>query len=362
MKIAIFHNYLDNIGGAEKVGLTLARELHADVYTTSIDTEKIATMGFADVLPRIYSIGTVPKNPPFRQQLAFLRFRFFKPKKQYDLYIIDGDWAMSGAVRNSPSIWYVHSPIREIWDLYKYTRKNTVPLLLRPAFDMWVLLNRLFNKRYAKCVTQLVCNSQNTQKRVKKFLKQNATVIYPPIATPKIKSSKGTYWLAVNRLISHKRVEVQLKAFAKLPQEKLIIVGSYEKGANHFESYRKKIEALLPPNVEIKHWVSDEELQSLYANCKGFITTAKDEDFGMTPVEAMMHGKPVIAAKEGGYIETVIHGKTGILVKPSVENIIAAVKKISENPSKYKTTCIKQAKKFSTKSFISQICKVIKKI
>ena len=75
MKIAIFHNYLDNIGGAEIVGLTLAREFNADVYTTNIDKEKINKMGFSDVIPRIFSIGTVPINAPFKQQFSLWKFR-----------------------------------------------------------------------------------------------------------------------------------------------------------------------------------------------------------------------------------------------------------------------------------------------
>ena len=78
-KIAVFNHFLDNIGGAEIVTLILARELAADVYTTNIDREKIKKMGFEDILPRIYSIGKVPINPPFKQQMAFLKFRFLFP-------------------------------------------------------------------------------------------------------------------------------------------------------------------------------------------------------------------------------------------------------------------------------------------
>ena len=114
-KIAIFHNFMDNIGGAERVGLILARELKADFYTTNIDEEKIKKMGFSNI--KLKSIGKVPINAPFRQQIALWRFRLLNLKNKYDYYIIDGDWAMSGAVKNKPNLWYVHSPIREIWDL-----------------------------------------------------------------------------------------------------------------------------------------------------------------------------------------------------------------------------------------------------
>ncbi len=389
MRIAVFHNFLDNIGGAEIVGLTLARELGADVYTTNIDKEKIIKMGFEDVLPRIFSIGTVPINAPFKQQLALLRFRLLNLSKRgceainfsetretangqveaqekfdcranqkYDFFIIDGDWAMAGAVNNKPNLWYVHSPIREIWDLYKYTRQNTVPWFARWFFDIWVLYNRHLNKKYVNQVNKLVCNSENTKARIKKYLNKDAVVINPPIETLKFKfNTSGNYWLSVNRLITHKRIDLQLKAFAKLPEEKLIIVGSYEQ-SRHFKQYAEYCQKIKPANVEIKSWVNQQELVDLYANCKGFITTSQDEDFGMNVCEAQASGKPIIAPNEGGYKETIINGKTGILINNINEDKLAeAIKELGKNPENYRDACIQQAKNFDTKIFIEKIKK-----
>ena len=356
MKIAIFHNYLDNIGGAEIVGLILARELNGDIYTTNIDKEKITKMGFSDVLPRIFSVGKVPINAPFKQQFSLWKFRKFNLGKKYDFYIIDGDWAMAGAVNNKPNLWYVHSPIREIWDLYKFTRQNMVAWYKRPLFDLWVLYNRYLNKKYINAVGTLICNSSNTKNRLKKYLNKDAIVINPPIETSKFKFEKsGDYWLSVNRLITHKRIDLQLKAFKNLPNEKLVIVGSYEQ-SKHFLEYANYCKKIKPDNVEIKSWVSQQELINLYANCKGFITTSQDEDFGMNVVEAMASGKPVIAPNEGGYKETVINEKTGILIDNINENKLAeAIKKLGENSGKYKNDCIEQAKKFDVSVFIRKI-------
>ena len=360
MKIAIFHNYLDNIGGAEIVGLTLTRKLNADIYTTNIDKEKIAVMGFSDVLPNIYSIGRIPINAPLKQQFALWKFRKLNLKNKYDFYIIDGDWAMSGAVNNKPNIWYIHSPIREIWDLYNYTRQNTVPWFLRYFFDIWVLYNLYLNKKYINAVDILICNSKNTKGRIKKYLEREAAIIYPPIETSKFKyKNNGNYWLSVNRLISHKRIDIQIDAFSKLPDEKLVIVGSYEQ-SRHFKQYADYCKKIKPNNVEIKSWVSEKELIDLYANCKGFISTSQDEDFGMNVVEAMASGKPVIAPNEGGYKETVINNVTGILIDEiNSEKLVEAIKKIKVKPESYKNACIKQAKNFDTYIFIEKIKKQI---
>lgn len=357
MRIAIFHNYMDNIGGAERVGLTLARELKGDIYSTVVNQDAIKKMGF-DI--EVKKIGWIPANPPFRQQLSSMRFRYFKPKEKYDYYIIGGDWAVSGAVNNKPNLWYAHSPIREIWDLYEYTRQNNVRSFMSPFFDLWVRYNRYLNRKYVNHVEKIVCNSINTRNRIKKYLKRDAIVINPPIETSKFHYKKtGDYWLSVNRLIAHKRVDLQMKALEKLPDEKLIVVGSYEKSV-HFQEYVNHLRRMKPENVTLLHWVNFDKLAELYANCKGFITTSYNEDFGMTAVEAMASGKPVIAPNEGGYKETVIDGITGRLIDNIDENKLAeAIIEIGNDPKKYKSSCLKQAQKFDTKIFIKKIRRLL---
>ena len=116
-----------------------------------------------------------------------------------------------------------------------------------------------------------------------------------------------------------------------------------------------------PCNVSFVGNVSEQELIKLYSECIGLITTAIDEDFGITPLEAMASGKPVVATKEGGYLETVIDGYTGILISPCVDEIIDAVSKISQSPDKYKNACIIQANKFDYFIFKNNIKKMVSK-
>ena len=354
MRIAIFHNFLDNIGGAEIVDLILARELGADIYTTNIDKEKIKKMGFTT--DNIYSIGKVPINAPFKQELSYRKFKKLDLGNEYNFYIIAGDWAMSGAINNKPNLWYIYSPIREIWDLYEDTKNNIVPPWARPFFSIWSQYHRKLNQKNVKEVSSLIAISQNVSGRVKQYLGKDSIVIYPPTETKKFYFQKnGDFWLSVSRLITHKRVDIQMKAFKEIPQEKLIIVGSYEQ-SRHFQAYARYIKKIKPDNVEILSWVDNKRLIDLYANCKGFITTAKDEDYGMTPVEAMASGKPVIAPNEGGYKETVIEGVTGRLINEiNVDKLIAAIKEVGINPAQYKDACLNQAAKFDTEIFVKKI-------
>jgi len=369
MKIAIFHNFMDNIGGAEMVTLFLSRGLNADIYTTNIDTEQIKKMGFEDIIPKIISLGKIPKMAPFRHQLALWKFRRLNLGKKYDFYIISGDWAMSGAVNNKPNLWYVHSPLNELWAFKDYIKNNLLSWWMKPVFEVWVWFNRKLTLTYSKHVGVWICNSNNTKNRIKKYYGKDAIVINPPVDiskhNPNCKSEN--FWLSVNRLAVNKRVEIQMKAFAKLPNEKLIIVGSYEKNTKQFENCKKYIESIKPPNVEIISWVDSEKLISLYNTCKGFITTARDEDFGMTPVEAMASGKPIIASNEGGYKETVINEVTGILINDINEDKLAqAIEEINMelkiNPEKYKTASINRAKYFDVKEFIKKIKREIENV
>ncbi len=354
MKIAIFHNFLDNIGGAEKLVLTLARELKADVYATNIDKKMIRKMGFET--DNIFSIGTVPVNAPQRQQVTAWRFRMLNLGSKYDHYIIAGDWAFTAAFNHTPNMWYIHSPARELWDLYEFTRQNGVPWYARWFFDLWVYYNRYLSKQAVSHVNIFACNSLTTKKRIQKYLQVSATVIHPPVDAKKITYKKnGKYWLSVNRLVSHKRIEIQLEAFANMPDKKLIMVGSYEQ-SQHFLKYQKRIQSIMPNNVELRSWVTEKELRQLYATCRGFITTSMEEDFGMTAIEAMAAGKPVIAPNEGGYRESVIDGETGILINCiTSKNLVSAIKRIDKNPEKYRTACERRAQDFDVKKFTQSV-------
>ncbi len=352
MKVAIFHDYIGAIGGGEKLILTLARGLDATVITTDVDMDSVRKMGYEDI--DIISLGETLKAPLLKQIDASYKFAKCDLSKEYDLFIFSGNWAHFGARKHKPNLYYCHTPTRVFYDLYDvYIREHS--FFVSILFRLWVGLHKKVSEYFLSHVDRIVTNSVNTQARIRKYFHQYSQVIYPPVDTSKYKFKEyGDFWLSVNRLYPEKRIELQIEAFRKMPGQRLIIVGGYSKG-DHASAYASKLTGSLPENVVLVGSVSEDELIELYATCKGCITTAMNEDFGMTPIESMAAGKPVVAVREGGYLESVIDGATGILVEADAASIVRSVNIISSNPEKYKTACINRAKVFDTCEFIRKI-------
>lgn len=354
MKIAIFHDYIGAIGGGEKLVLTLARGLDADVITTDVDEDSVKKMGFEDV--NIISLGGTVKLPPLKQISASLRFALCNFSKEYDFFIFSGNWAHFAARKHKPNLLYCHTPVRAFYDLYDVFLQRQA-FFTSLLFKIWVRLHRKMYEYYMTHVCQIIANSNSTQKRIKKYLNRTSKVIYPPVDVSRFRFEEyGDFWISVNRLYPEKRVELQIEAFRRLPEDRLLIVGGYAE-ADHASPYARSVQKNLPGNVEFLGTVTEGELRQLYACCKGFITTSIDEDFGIATVEAMAAGKPVVGMREGGCLETLIDGLTGVLVNPDVSEIVKAINIISREPSKFKEKCIEQSRKFDIDTFLDQMKK-----
>jgi glycosyltransferase involved in cell wall biosynthesis len=344
MKIAIFHDYFGAIGGGEKVVIEMAKILDADIITTDTDAVKKI-----DPSVRVISIGKTIKFPPLKQISATIHFYFCNFSKNYDLFIFTGNWSHAAAHRHHPNIWYCYTPVRAFYDLYD-TFLGRQDFVTRQFFRIWTFFHRIADERSITHIDRIIAISHNVQDRISCYHHRKSGLIYPPVDTSRFRCDEyGDFWLSVNRLYPEKRIELQVEAFRKIPDEHLVIVGGYAMG-DHAALYAEKIENNLPSNVTLRGEVREEELLDLYAKCRGHICTALDEDYGLTPLEAMASGKPVVAVNEGGYRETVTDD-TGILVQPKVENIVDAMKEISKNPEQYHDSCISRAKKFDIGKF-----------
>jgi glycosyltransferase involved in cell wall biosynthesis len=352
MKIAIFHDYFGAIGGGERTVLSMAKCLEADIITTDTDAAKKI-----DPSVNVISLGNTVQIPPFKQISATMKFRSCDFSADYDFFIFTGNWSHHAARRHHPNLWYCYTPVRAFYDLhYAFLKRQS--FVTRQVFRAWAGMHRYLDQRSVQNIDQIVAISENIRSRILKYHHRNAMVIYPPVDTARYKFVEyGDFWLSVNRLYPEKRIELQIECFKELPEEKLVIVGGYSQG-DHASRYVKKLLGNLPDNVSLLGEIPETEIIDLYARCRGHLCTSIDEDFGMTPVEAMASGKPVVAVDEGGYRETVT-GETGLLVSPDKSSIIDGVKLISENPEKYKDACIARSKLFDISLFRKQITELI---
>lgn len=357
MKVAIFHDYFGSIGGAEKVVLMLSRELGYDIITTDVDTDVIRKLGFDEV--NIISLGRTINYPSLRQISASTMFARCDVSDKYDFFIFSGNWAQYAARRHKPNLWYCHTPARVFYDMKSDIISRQSNKLLKLSASIWISSHKIFDQRSVKHIDTIVANSYNVRRRIRKFYGRSSVVIYPPIETKKYRFKEyGDFWLSVNRLYPEKRIDLQFDIFRELPEERLVIVGGYTPGDLADVYYNKLVENI-PNNVEMRGVVSEEELIDLYSRCKGLICTSIDEDFGITPLEAMASGKPVVAVREGGFVETVLNGRTGLLVGADKEKMAKAMRAVSSNPTICKTECIARAKKFDIEAFIARMLEAI---
>ena len=348
MKLGIFYDTFVNRGGAERTVSILANHFKADVVTSGYNTDL-----FKDwVNTKLRDIGNATTNLNTRLGLLESALRFYKNRNNfnYDIFIFSGFYSIFSAYGNNPNIWFCHTPNRVLYDL-KARTLNEISIFQRPFWKFYIKFFHQRDQRVVKNeIQKIVVNSKNTQKRIKKFYDLNSRVIYPPIETKKFVFKEfEDFFLCPNRLVSQKRVDLVAKAFTKMPDKKLVIVGDGPE--------RKKILNMIKgyDNIEYRGVLKDEQLAGLYSRCLATIYMPVDEDFGMIPLEGMAAGKPCIAANEGGCKETVIHNKTGFLIEPTIENIIKEVKRSSvEKAEEMKDDCIIWAKKFDTKTFIEK--------
>jgi len=324
MKISIIHDWIIDIGGAEKC----LKEIYslypqADLFTLVFDKNSIEKLSIP--LEKIFSsfISKLPKAKTFYRNYLFL---FPLIVEQFDLsnynVIISSSHAVAKGVLTNPNqlhICYCHTPIRYAWDLYHHYLKS---LSFSKRFIAKLILHyiRIWDYITANRVDYFIANSRYVAKRIKKIYGREATVIYPPVDVDKFElyTKKEDFYLTVSRMVPYKKIDLIVEAFSKMPDKKLVVIGD----GPDFEKIKKKAGR----NVELLGYQPFEVLKDYMQRAKAFIFAA-EEDFGIVLVEAQACGTPVIAYGKGGATETVVNGKTGIFFKEqSVESLIEAIK------------------------------------
>ena len=363
MKVALVHDYIKEYGGAERV-LEALCEIYPDapIYTAFYRKDSIAWKHFKN--RKI--IASWAQYIPFFATKLHSPLRFLAPWiwnsfdfSKYDVVITSASWYVTKGVlaknqelrtKNQIEICYCHTPPRWLYG-YKTSIEWQKFWPIKVYASIVGHFMRMYDFNASQKVNYFIANSEEVRARIKKFYRRDATVIYPPVSLPKIpKVKKEDYYFIVSRIVGAKGLDLAVEAASKLGF-KLKIAGA---SAGYYTEH-KKLAKLATQNVEFLGHVTDEELVRLYAGAKAFFALATDEDFGITPVEAMLCGTPVIAYHGGGYKETVIEGKTGVFFREqSVESLIEAVKKL-ERSKISSEDCRKQAEKFSKERFKKEI-------
>lgn len=354
MRIALFFDIFAERGGSERVAILLAKHLKADVYTTYVDWDNSD-----EDLKRlkVHEIGLTFKDAKLLTY-SEIAWRFSRLKiPDYDVYLFSRLYCISSARNHHPNIWICNSPIRSVYDLHDILYKR-LSLWQKPIFKLWCFIYKIFDREWVYGFDRILANSKNTANRLKRYYGLRVPVTYHPIDTKKFRcKSYEDFYLAPSRLVKEKRVDLIVEAFKEMPNKKLIIVGD--------GSERKNLEKLADgfDNIEFLGSLNFNSLVDLYARCTATVYMPIDEDYGLVPIESMASGKPCIAADEGGCRETVVHGKTGFLIKPDKDEIKKYVRMLTpEKAKKMKMACMNRAKKFDVKIFIKQIKKEINKL
>ncbi len=303
-KVAIVHDWLTTPGGAERVLWRLCGILpNADLFTLIDDGKTLpqtlrsrhaVTTSWLQAIPGIAKSyrWLVPLMPAEIERFDF---------SGYDL-VVSSSWAFSHGVKTGEAtqhLAYVHSPMRWAWDMEEeYLEQTTFNNALKHLARARIARLREWDLSAAKRPDQLIANSQFIQERIQRCWSRDSSVIHPPVTVPPglpQVTSHGAY-VSVSRLVPYKRVDLWVKAFAHLPDQRLIVAGDGPEMA--------RLKSMATPNVSFVGWVSDEKAIELMAGAKGFLQASK-EDFGISVVEAQGCGTPVLAYRVGGASETV---------------------------------------------------------
>ncbi|MFB6226012.1 MAG: glycosyltransferase [Candidatus Paceibacteria bacterium] len=308
MNIALVHDYLSQDGGAEKV-LEAFHEIWPDapIYVLFHDEDKIDRF------------NTDKINQSFLSKLPFVssKYRWYLPLMpmatehhnldEFDV-VLSSTSAFAKGVLTPPDtlhISYCHTPTRYLWtETHEYIEQLDCNRLVKKILPGLIHRLRIWDKMSVDRVDQFIANSETVRKRINNYYRRESEVMYPPVETNKFEVSQETkdYFLAGGRLVSYKKFDLLVQVFNRLGW-KLKIFG--------FGPEKEHLKDIAKSNIEILGKVSEQKKVELYKHAKAFLHP-QVEDLGLTAIESMASGRPVIAYREGGATETVKEDVTGV--------------------------------------------------
>jgi len=355
-RIALVHDFLLDLRGAERVFLEMCSIWpEADVYTAVYDEE--GTEGrFADRGVRTSFLQKLrPTARTFRALLplypaAIESFDF----SSYDL-VISSSSAWAHAIicdEQTTHVSYCHNPFRYVWNDREHTlAERRDPLsraALRALFRRW----RQWDWIAAQRVDRYLANSETTKQRIKAYFGRDAEVVYPPVETDRfVPGVIGDYYVVLSELVQHKRIDRAVRAFNEIGRRLLIVGDGPDAG---------RLRRMAGPLVSFEGRVTDARVAELLASCRALVQPSVEE-FGIAAVEAQAAGRPVIAARGGGALETIEDGVTGTHWSGDAEGLADAVLAFDDSSIDPKA-CVENAARFGTEQFRRTLPEVVERL
>ena len=345
MKVALVHDWLTGMRGGEKC-LEVFCDIFpdADLYTLICKKNSLSSSinKMHIKAAKLQSFPFVEKYYRYLLPIMPTAIEQFK-LKGYDLILSSSHCVAKGIItdKNSLHICYCHTPMRYIWDLSSqyFSKTNTGPVT-RFIFPFVKKYLQNWDIKSSEKVDYFIANSKNVSERIKRIYNRNSDVIYPPVNTKffELSDNVDDYYLIVSAFAPYKRIDLAIKAFNQLGYPLKIIGGG---------QCERQLRQMAGPNIKFLGFIEEKKIKQYYSRCKAFIFPG-EEDFGITPLEAMSSGRPVIAFGKGGALETVIpfdsdnDNGTGIFFHEQAEkSLIGAIQKFEKIEGKFNSKKIR---------------------
>lgn len=307
MKVAIVHDYLTQRGGAERVVLAMARAFPDAPIHTSLYLPAETFPDFCELDVRPMAIDRIPGlRRRHRLALPLLAPAFSASTVDADIVLCSSSGWAHGVRTTGRKVVYCYNPARWLYQREQYARPRSTKALVAAALGGPL---RRWDARSAQTADRYVAISSTVRDRILSAYDIEADLLPPPAGLDRtqeqlpLTACEPGFVLCVSRLMPYKNIDVVVTAFAALPEERLIVVGDGPE--------RARLQSLAPGNVRFAGRVDDPQLRWLYANCRALVA-ASHEDFGLTPLEAASFGRPTAALRWGGFLDTMLEGRTGL--------------------------------------------------